>query len=222
MSDPAHHSSGIHRILDRPRIYDAVQRLFGAPAARKRFIADFVRVKPGMKLLDIGCGTGVLLTDLPEGVDYHGFDLNPAYIDAARARFGERGTFVQARVGEESIEGEFDVVVAKGILHHLTDEDAHRLLAAAARCLRAGGAFVSLDGVIHQGQSLIARALIALDRGRMVRTAEGYERLVRAHFAKYEVHVLTDRLRIPYSYCIIRATKDGDSRSPSPAAPAPA
>jgi ubiquinone/menaquinone biosynthesis C-methylase UbiE len=221
MPGTAHHSGGLHRLLDHPRIYEALQRLLGASAGRKRFVANFVRAAPGMKLLDIGCGTGALLEHLPDGVDYHGFDLNPAYIEAARARYGERGHFVQAQVGEEEIEeNSFDVVVAKGILHHLTDDDAHHLLRTAARSLREGGVFVSLDGVFHEGQSRIARAIIALDRGRMVRTPEGYEQLVRAHFPAYEVHLLTDGMRIPYSYCIIRATKGGEGRSPSPAAPA--
>ena len=223
MPDTAHHSAGTYRILDRPSVYDALQRLLGGHAARRRFVTEFLRPAPGMKLLDIGCGTGSLLEALPEGVEYFGFDLNSAYIAAARTRYGNRGQFVHARVGEEMPDASsFDLVVAKGILHHLADDDAHRLLATAARCLRAGGAFVSTDPVIHEGQSRIARAIIARDRGRMVRTPEGYERLIRAHFATYEVRVLTDRLRIPYSHCVMRATKGGDSRSPLPAVPGPA
>lgn len=222
MPDSAHHSGGAHRLLDCPWFYDTFQRLLGASAARKRFVADFLRVTSGMKLLDVGCGTGSLLEDLPDGVEYHGFDLNASYIAAARARYGERGRFVHARVGDVPIdENSFDLVVAKGILHHLTDDDAHRLVSTAARCLRAGGAFVSNDGVIHEGQSRIARAIIALDRGRMVRTPEGYESLIRPYFRTYELHVLTDRVRFPYSHCIIRATKDAEPRSSSPAAPGP-
>jgi len=223
MPGNAHHSGGLHRILDRPWLYDALQALLGGRRVRRQFVTQYLRVAAGMKLLDIGCGTGALVAELPEGVEYHGFDLNAHYIAAARARYGARASFMQARVGEGTIrEASFDVVVAKGILHHLNDRDAGQLLSTAARCLRDGGAFVSLDPVIHEGQSRIARAIIARDRGRKVRTPYGYEALIRAHFAAYELHVLTDRLWIPYSHCIMRATKDGGARSPWPVAPAPA
>lgn len=51
----------------------------------------------------------------------------------------------------------------------------------------------------------MARLLIALDRGRWVRTAESYRELVASCFAEVESAVLTDLLPVPYSHFVMRA-----------------
>jgi SAM-dependent methyltransferase len=201
----AHRSSGLHRVLDRPRVYERFQRLLGAHAARRRLVDEFLRPYEGARLLDVGCGTGSLLDYLPRGVDYVGFDLNAAYIAEARTRYAGRGSFFCARVGGETVDGTFDFVVAKSLLHHLSDQDAHSLLATAGGLLRDGGVFFSSDPVRHQDQPLLARMLVALDRGRNVRWPEAYAELVRAHFPAVETTLMTDLLPIPYSHFVMRA-----------------
>jgi SAM-dependent methyltransferase len=204
----SHHSSGLHRILDRPRIYDRLQRFLGAERARRRLVDDFLRPFQGARLLDVGCGTGSLLDYLPKEVEYVGFDLNPAYIEAACERYGERAKFFCVRVGSERnvIGGsDFDFVVATSLLHHLTDDEARHVLQSALQFLRPGGVFFSSDNVIHEKQSPIARFLISLDRGRNVRTPEGYRRLVGEFFPNIDAQLVTDLAPFPYSHYIIRA-----------------
>lgn len=206
----SHRTSRVYRWLEIPALYERFQRLLGAHAARRRFVAEYLRPAAAMRLLDIGCGTGSLLDYLPGDVAYSGYDLNASYIDAARRRYGARGEFHHARVGEEPAAlqpASFDVVVAKGILHHLTDAEAHQLLRAAFRYLRPGGSFVSLDPVRHAGQNAAARMIIALDRGGAVRDPAGYERLVREYSTAIEGTLLTDLLPIPYSHFVVRARK---------------
>jgi SAM-dependent methyltransferase len=205
----SHHSTGLHTILDRPGVYERVQRLLGARASRQRIVHEFLRPVAGSRILDVGCGTGSLLDDLPPDVDYVGFDLNPKYIDAARKKYGHRARFYCARagVGGDGLEERsFDFLVAKSLLHHLNDAEAHQLLQTAARLLRAGGVFFSSDAVRHEGQSAIARLLVALDRGRSIRTPDAYTALAESHFPIVETHLLTDLLAIPYSHFLMRAT----------------
>ena len=206
----SHRTSGLYRFLEVPALYEGLQRLLGAHAARKLFVARFLRPASGMRILDIGCGPGHTLDYLPSDVAYTGYDLNASYIEAARRRYGERARFLHARVGEEPAEIEassFDLVIAKGILHHLNDDEAHQLLRAAFRYLRPGGFFVSLDGVRHEGQKMLSRLIISLDRGGAVRDPDGYERLARAHTAAVEGALITDWLAVPYSYYIMRAQR---------------
>jgi SAM-dependent methyltransferase len=203
-------TSGLYRLLEVPALYERVQRLLGADAARKRFVAEFLRPVPGARILDIGCGPGPLLEYLPADVDYTGYDLNASYIEAARRRYGARARFYHTRIGEEPAELEawsFDLVIAKGILHHLDDDEARQLLRAAFRYLRPGGFFVSLDGARHEGQRALARLILSLDRGRAVRDPAGYERLAREHTSAVEGVLITDWLAVPYSHYIMRAQK---------------
>jgi SAM-dependent methyltransferase len=204
----SHRSNGLYRLLERAALYERFQKLLGADAARRRFVRDFLRPFPGARLLDIGCGTGSLLDYLPFEVEYVGFDLNARYIEAARKQYGSRGRFHCAAVGTEPVtieEGPFDFVVAKSLLHHLTDEQARQLVATARRCLRTGGVFVSSDNVFFEGQRRVARWLTELDRGGCVRSPEGYRALVEPHFAEVETRLVHDLVAFPYDHFIMRA-----------------
>ena len=206
--DEAAHRAGVYTVLERPGVYQRFQSLIGGPAALARFVREFVRPVEGMRLLDVGCGTGQLLEHLPAGVDYTGFDMNAAYIEAGRRRYGDRARFFRARIGEEPPEianGKFDMMVAVGVLHHLDDGDCAHLLRTAARILGADGVFVSLDGTLHSGQSPLSRLMAKLDRGGKVRSPDAYRRLVEPHLPHVESWVLTGWLNIPYSYCVMRA-----------------
>jgi SAM-dependent methyltransferase len=199
----------VYGLLERPRAYEILQRLIGSERARRRFVEEILQPFSEARVLDIGCGAGTLLDYLPDGIQYTGIDMNSRYIDSARGAYGERARFVCARVGDEVDVGAatFDFVVAKSVLHHLNDDDANALFALARRSLRTGGVFVSIDPVRHLRQSLVARALMALDRGARVRTSEAYYALLAKHFEHVESRVLTDLLPIPYSHWVARAIR---------------
>jgi SAM-dependent methyltransferase len=212
----SHRTGGLFRSLEFPAVYLFLQNILGGVSARKRFVDEYVRPFSGARVLDAGCGTGLLLVYLPQGVDYIGFDLNPAYIDHARRRHGTRGRFICARAGEprdrdgqslDDSDGDFDLVVALALLHHLDDDAAAGLLRDAAGVLRPGGAFVSIDAVFHPGQGFVSCALARADRGASVRTPEAYRRLIGQHFNDVEDRVLTDMLRVPYSHYVARASR---------------
>jgi SAM-dependent methyltransferase len=204
----SHRSAGVHQVLSWPRVYERFQLLMGGWAARRRFVEQYLRPFDGARILDVGCGAGSLLEHLPLGVEYVGFDINQRCIDYARRRYGDRGRFFCARAGENAaVDGQrnYDFVIAKSLLHHLSDRDAEALLAVARRLLRSGGSFVSLDPVLHPPQKWLARFLISLDRGTNVRSPEQYRQLATTEFEDLEEHLLTDLLPIPYSHFVMRA-----------------
>lgn len=65
------------------------------PAADK-----YLRPEPGYSILDIGCGPGDILQYLPS-INYVGFDINRKCIEAARRRFGDKGTFFTNQTSTE-------------------------------------------------------------------------------------------------------------------------
>ena len=68
--------------------YDFVETLAMAP--RLGALAAYVTHLGARRLLDLGCGTGLLLAHVDPAVAYVGIDISPTAIAAARARFGGR------------------------------------------------------------------------------------------------------------------------------------
>ena len=196
------------RWLEHPLGYQLAQAVLYKAGMRTAYVREHVKAKPGDKVLDLGCGPGTILEQLP-AVDYTGFDFNEGYIARARARYGRRGRFTALRIGETlPIEtGSFDVAMANAVLHHLDDAEAGQLLGTAHAALKPGGRFVSLDGCFLTGQHPVARFLLEWDRGRHVRTREGYERLIRRWFPRVEAHLRRDMIRVPYDLIIFECMK---------------
>jgi SAM-dependent methyltransferase len=187
-------------------LYTVVQRLVGRGRAYPIVVQEHIRARTADRLLDIGCGPGDILRLLPD-VDYVGFDVSAEYIEAARRTFGDRGEFHCVDVREASMKpGEFDVVLAMGVLHHLDDDGAHALLDLAERALRDGGRFVSVDPTLTPSQNPVARWLIRRDRGAHVRSPDGYQDLAASRFASVRLTIRTDLLRVPFTHAVMECT----------------
>ena len=200
----AQNVGGLYSALRLPWVYSALQSAIARGDARQFMVDNYIKPRPGERVIDIGCGPGTMAAYLGD-VDYIGVDLDPNYIASARREYGSRGRFIQGdvsdvavRVGEQA-----DIVLAIALLHHLGDEQAHTLFAAAARLLKPGGRLITLDCVWVPHQNIIARMLIAADRGRNTRDQEQYRALAGRHFASIEIHLRDDLLRLPYNHCIL-------------------
>jgi SAM-dependent methyltransferase len=106
---------------------------------RSHLLAAGAALGPGVKALEIGCGTG-LFTELlaRSGATIVAVDISEDLLDRARARRlpADRITFVCAQFESMTIKGGFDAVVGSSVLHHL---DARNALRAMARLLKPGG-----------------------------------------------------------------------------------
>lgn len=203
-------------VLAQPWGYKLLQFAVGSDESHHRFIDEQVRLAPGERLLDIGCGPGHILRSLPDHVDYVGVDVSPEYIEAARDEWGERGEFHCLDVSRPaSIGTGFDVVLVMGVLHHIDDAGCAALLTLASGALAPTGRFVAIEPAWAPRQGAIARWLIGRDRGEHVRDATGYGRLVEPHFGSVSVTRRRDLLRIPYTHAILQC------REPEPALVAP-
>ena len=189
-------------ILASPFVFDVFQSLVGAPGCHREFLTAYVRPRSGEHLLDIGCGVGATLLRLPPDVFYTGLDISAAYIKTARARFGERATFICADVSSVNLEqGRFDCAIAFGVLHHLDDPTAHSLLRLARSALAPGRRLFTIDPCYTPDQSRFIRFLISRDRGRFVRDVVGYQRLFNAYGVS-EAKVVDNLLHFPYTHLV--------------------
>lgn len=195
-------------VLSSPWAYELSQFLWYRPGMQREYVAAYAGAKAGERVLDIGCGVGAVAQYFPE-VTYHGFDSSPQYIEYARAKFGDRGEFTLGVIGQDvSVEaGTYDLVMANGIIHHLDDCEALHLLTLAHAALKPGGRLVTRDGCFEDNQSGVARFLLKGDRGKFVRSREGYQTLFDQVFRETQAVVRRDMMRVPYSLIIFQCRK---------------
>ena len=202
-------TSGLRAILSVPIIYSTFQYLMGARSIWRYFVNDLMHVKSSDCVLDIGCGPADLLAYFPEGVTYWGFDISENYIQKAKSKYGNKGHFVCKFLDLADLEKlpKFDKVVLTGVLHHVDDEMAKKIIALAHKALKnGGGKMFSIDPCYAKGQSPIARFLISKDRGQKVREDSGYRKLASKTFKKIQTHTI-HRDWIPYTHCYMICTK---------------
>lgn len=198
----------IRPILNRPFFYEFYHQLIGANYRSRVLVSDYIRPKPGDRILDIGCGPGNMVPFLPQG-EYLGVDANDSYIACARERYGNRGKFVCERVSHHSVQqfGAFDIVLALGLVHHLEDDEAKDLFRLGYTALKPGGRMITNDGCYLPNQSAAKRYLLSRDRGEFVRTQAEYEALAHSWFHNVRSNIREDVLRIPYTHLIMECTR---------------
>jgi SAM-dependent methyltransferase len=195
------------RVLSWPSVYTSFMSLIGADTGMRRFARDVLRVRANERVLDLGCGPGRLFPHLP-GTNYFGLDLDQSYLDRARRLYGNRFERVDLSADCSPFpERDFDLIVASGLLHHLSDSQACRVFSFCRERLRPGGRLVTLDGVIDTSQNPLSRWLVSIDRGGFVRTRQAYLDLASSAFETVEASVHHDLLRIPYSHAILVCVK---------------
>ena len=161
----------MHRLHNQPRIkngtqttgttihwasrYDLLTSLLGLGVNRpnSRMVIELANVKPGDRVLDVGCGTGSLSLTAqscagPTGKVY-GIDAAPEMIEVAKKKASRSGLGVEFEVGliEELAfpDATFDVVISRLAMHHLPDDLKRRGLAEVLRVLKPGGKFLIAD-----------------------------------------------------------------------------
>jgi len=175
----------IKRCLEQPAIYNIFQKFYGGEYARKMFIDEHVKPVAGMRILDVGCGPGGVLRYLPE-VNYTGIDIDERYINEARDKFGQRAKFLRSDIKNIDYEklGSFDVIMAMGVLHHLSDEENLFLFNKIIPLLNRDGVFITIDSCLYPKQGRIKDFIVLLDRGRHVRKIDDYISLLKMRFSK--------------------------------------
>ncbi len=118
--------------------------------------------RPGERILDLGCGDGVLTARLAAlGCSVVGVDASPDMVRAARGR----GLDARLMDGHAlDFAGEFDAVFSNAALHWMKAEPAG-VAAGVGRALRPGGRFVGEMGG-HGNVAAVTVALTAVLRAR--------------------------------------------------------
>ncbi|HEY2822930.1 MAG TPA: methyltransferase domain-containing protein [Candidatus Acidoferrum sp.] len=166
-------------------------------ARNARFVSDLgapvlelLDPQPGERILDLGCGDGVLTAKLQAlGCHVLGVDASAAQVEATK----KLGVPAQTVDGENlAFENEFDAVFSNAALHWMRN-NPDAVISGVKKSLRPGGRFVAEMGGAHCVQKIRTALIAALNRRNIngksadlwyFPTVEDYStRLARAGFA---------------------------------------
>lgn len=137
------------------------------PAVRTIWRGMLLSVLPPApaRVTDLGCGTGTLSELLAdEGYSVDGVDLSPAMVERARAKAGDRCSFVVADAADPPLAtASYDVVLCRHVLWALPDPTA--ALRRWVSLLAPGGRLVLVEGSWQTGAGLTAEETVALLAG---------------------------------------------------------
>jgi len=136
--------------------WDALRTVFGDDLLRARAITQLV--EPGLRVADVGTGTGILALELAAlGLDVIGIDRSEAMLETARSKWEAAGSrrgpgsavFKTGDAHELPLEDAcVDAALAHMVLHSL--EEPARAIEEMARVVRPGGQVILVDFVAHE------------------------------------------------------------------------
>ncbi len=154
-TDPDYHGA----LLDPAN--PTFERMRATARQHLRFLRRSVAEGAGLKLLDVGCSSGLFLDEARQsGFEVHGAELSASTAAFAREHFGlsvHSGDWRDAGHADAS----FDVITLFDVIEHLPDPLAE--LVAIRRLLKPGGLLLQstpdIDGLFPRLSYLLARRL---------------------------------------------------------------
>ena len=164
------------------RFFDPFIRWTMPEAALKRQLVEQAQIRPGHRVLDLGCGTAtltVLIKRLHPGAEVVGLDGDQEILEIARAKVARAGLDIALEQGMAFAlpypVSSFDRVLSSMVFHHLTRENKARTLQEVFRVLRPGGELHVVDfGRPHNALT----GLISLVMRRLEETSDNIKGLL--------------------------------------------
>jgi cyclopropane-fatty-acyl-phospholipid synthase len=133
------------RMLDDRMVYSCgywrrAETLDGAQEAKLDLICRKLRLKPGMRVLDIGCGWGGFAeyAAAEYGVEVVGVTISEEQVDLARERCADLPVEIRLQDYRE-VEETFDRVVSIGMFEHVGHKNHRTYMETVRRCLKEEG-----------------------------------------------------------------------------------
>ena len=196
----AERTSILHNLINNPIIYQAIQKLMSGNSFRKKFLKENVKDK-NLKILEVGCGSAEILKYIPVN-EYYGYDIDPRSIQYAKQNHPyENCYFFNKKLEKKDISKlpNFDLILLFGILHHLNDTQAKKILDLCRKKMKKDAKLLILDPIFTSNQNIFARLLIKSDRGLNVRKEDEYLNLFKKNFKNVKSKI-TNQFFVPYTW----------------------
>ena len=175
----------VERVSDNPVLFIFFRGILENNfKAIRAVVRKELKLGQGLRSLDLGCGPGAF-SDLFDGDDYVGVDMNARYIEYARR--ARKGAFLRGDARKVELpDARFDQALIFGLLHHLPDEDVRAVLGELKRLMGPGGRALIIEDIPAVSKlNLIGHLIHNVENGEHIRPAEEYRRLY-SEFARVE------------------------------------
>jgi len=146
-------------LLRYPALFHRLRRLLNGDYLSRW--SSLLELKPGDRLLDVGCGVGEASCLAGPGIEYLGIDIDPEYIAYARRLYGRDGVEFSCQRLEE-LEQPFSKAIVVCVLHHLSASEVARLGQRLRQLVTGPVGIVDPDAA---RSNRIQRLFLHLDRG---------------------------------------------------------
>lgn len=132
--------------------YDEISDWYAATRSPDAGVPDVAALAgtlaPGSKILDLGCGNGIPISQflIRSGFDLFGIDSSQEMIARFRDNCPSAHAECAAIEGSDFFNTTFDAVVAWGVFLHLTPADQEQAVSKVSRVLSSGGKFLFTAG----------------------------------------------------------------------------
>ena len=127
---------------------------------------------------DIGCSDGILAHKLNlKKTKYFGYDIDLININKAKKQFRNQKNknFFYKSIDKINITNKKKkIFILIGVFHHIDDCQIESFL----KKLSPKDKVIALDGFYHKKQNLISIILKKMDKGKYIRTYEGYKKIL--------------------------------------------
>tara|TARA_B100001121_G_scaffold307190_1_gene328151 strand:+ start:844 stop:1476 length:633 start_codon:yes stop_codon:yes gene_type:complete len=200
-------NSFLYKLLRLPFVYKSYQALITKSNTYEVIYKNIFQSNEGSVVLDCGCGPAQYRKYI-ECKKYYGIDFNEKHIKKAiKANPGD--SFINGNVVNYDFSElpEFTDVLIFGLLHHLNDKNASRLIEKLSSQIKEGGKLVAIDPLyVEENKSTynkISNFIASKDQGNFVRNEFEYIELVNTKNTKIKQKKFKNLLRIPFHHNVL-------------------
>jgi ubiquinone/menaquinone biosynthesis C-methylase UbiE len=164
-----------------PGLYDLSQVLLGARRSNRRLKAVLDGLRVPRKVLDVGGGTGISEPLFPASALYVCLDLDPERLRTFAQAHPQRAAVAADAARLPLATESADLVLCRGVLHHLDDRRLFALVEELERVLHPEGTLVILEPLLSRDW-LPGRVLWRLDEGAHPREREALKSALEKRF----------------------------------------
>ena len=132
--------------------YDFIQKWIVRDKRYKSRLIEQARIQPGMRVMDLGCGTGtlaIMAKKAQPNAEVVGLDADPEMLKMAYTKRDQEGLDVKFDVGFTNDlpypDASFDRVLSSIMIHHLKTPDKEKTAREIYRVLKPGGQLHVID-----------------------------------------------------------------------------